>query len=964
MALFRRRAPERPAPPHRPGRLDVAHKLTAAATPLRLGDHRQADYLGRLRQGWQYETLERHRDVPEAGNAARFLANNISRCRILPAIRQGVGADPEPDDATQGQDLLDWLDEASPGGLAGVMAGLTVNLEFPGESHLVYTAANSERPEAWDVASIVELVTDGGNWLLRDNPADTGRRLSEEAGDVAVRLFLRDPFWSSLAWSPMGAVLDILDELLLLQQMSRGHERSRLTNNLLLYSQGLSFGPKDPTRDGGDGEARADPFAEDLEQLMVTAVQRPDTASSMVPGTVSVPANLDIDKAMKVIELSRGIVLADLTARQEQCILRFARGVNLSAETVTGHANTTYANAGAIERADFDDYVAPLLTAEVNMLTTGWYRPLLLAGGMSEREAQRCCLWFDASPLFSKPEQLESADKGLEEMALSWSKWREVNGYDDGDAPSDDELRTRVAIRATRIDPTLLGELLKDSIAPTIEVPAPAGGALASVTAAANMTGAIVTVEPRPEEAALLALDGGEAAEVLHVTLAYIGDTATLTDEDRAAVDRAVAAVATRHPALEGTVGGIGHFAPDGGEVACLGLVDALGLGDLRAELVDALALAGVNLDTAHDFQPHMTLAYHPDGAHDSAADAVVGTGVHFDAVTVRWGSVGPDSVQATPLTGPEPVVTAAVIAAGSPGRRHLGARMAGIDERILMRLTVAADAALARALEKAGARLVSRARAGAETRALASNVAATEVGSVFGPALVAALGLSDADLLASSFDALGAQFDSWVMSAQHEVLALLGGASGLVLSPAQLAAAKARFAIERAAAWVLLAGSLNALAADRLYNPHPDLPAVGEASTSFAVPAGVVRAALARAGGNEAVRSDGIAAGVAAAGLPPVGGVAIGPIGLGLAGEGGAVVDGWEWQVGAPDRPFEPHQDLDGVTFTNFDDEILTNLDTFPTDTPRYFPGDHLGCECQAVPVLLTPSGAVAEEA
>ena len=54
--------------------------------------------------------------------------------------------------------------------------------------------------------------------------------------------------------------------------------------------------------------------------------------------------------------------------------------------------------------------------------------------------------------------------------------------------------------------------------------------------------------------------------------------------------------------------------------------------------------------------------------------------------------------------------------------------------------------------------------------------------------------------------------------------------------------------------------------------------------------------------------------------------------------------------------RPFEPHADLDGVTFSSFDDAALANSDTWPS-VEYFIPGDHVGCTCDFLPLWVLPT-------
>ncbi len=75
---------------------------------------------------------------------------------------------------------------------------------------------------------------------------------------------------------------------------------------------------------------------------------------------------------------------------------------------------------------------------------------------------------------------------------------------------------------------------------------------------AAARNGVMVALFPSPATAAMLAQPGGEPAEILHVTLAYLGQAIQFTDGD--ALRRAVAGWAATVGPLAGTISGTGCF--------------------------------------------------------------------------------------------------------------------------------------------------------------------------------------------------------------------------------------------------------------------------------------------------------------------------------------------------------------------------------------------------------------------
>lgn len=59
-----------------------------------------------------------------------------------------------------------------------------------------------------------------------------------------------------------------------------------------------------------------------------------------------------------------------------------------------------------------------------------------------------------------------------------------------------------------------------------------------------------------------------------------------------------------------------------------------------------------------------------------------------------------------------------------------------------------------------------------------------------------------------------------------------------------------------------------------------------------------------------------------------------------------------WQWTVGEPARPYDPHQALDGITFDETDwRDALASSGEF--GAPYYFPLDHEGCQCEVVNVV-----------
>lgn len=146
----------------------------------------------------------------------------------------------------------------------------------------------------------------------------------------------------------------------------------------------------------------------------------------------------------------------------------------------------------------------------------------------------------------------------------------------------------------------------------------------------ASSSSVIVTVEPSPPEKNALAIQGGESPDMLHITLANLGDIAA-DPEARRIIAGVLASFGAKNGPFEGTVAGIGWF--QAADKMTIALVDSPGLSVLRAAIVDALVSAGYAPLENHDFVAHITLA----NAQVDAADRV-GMTITFDELRLRWG--------------------------------------------------------------------------------------------------------------------------------------------------------------------------------------------------------------------------------------------------------------------------------------------------------------------------------------
>lgn len=403
-------------------------------------------------------------------------------------------------------------------------------------------------------------------------------------------------------------------------------------------------------------------------------------------------------------------------------------------------------------------------------------------------------------------------------------------------------------------------------------------------------------------------------------------------------------------------------------EPRCRLMADGITVGFLRAELhADPRQFDPVQIDRVLCWYDPSELFGHPDQAGAATEGVKIGaigrhawrnTYGYSDADAMEEGEeppaaapmpgqnpgASPAPVEAEPVEEEQPVAAAAKGARGKP----LGARLTEIDQRLQDRLTAAFSLAIDRALERAGARLKSRAAA-AGHRDLVAAAAPKDVARLLGPALTADVSDED-DLLAGAWTTVEPLYRNQVTSAQSQAR----NAASRRVPIGDVAAQQAEDLDD---AWAWTEAELTATTKRSMFADLADAT-LGEANPSMRAPGGLVRQSLARAGGQRGIEPRGEAQGYVTtlAGTDlPAGGVATGTTMMEALTDAGAQVTGFTWIYGDSERPFEPHVELDGLTFDSYDDPDLTNSDVWPP-FPHYFPGDHNGCTCAAEPTVLGP--------
>ena len=496
MGVFTRAAPANNPDGAPPPPLNTPRGLTAGAQRIKISDKQATEKLRQAQADdadWQRRSWDAYEDTGEIHFAFNLVGNVISRIRFYPAA--DVSPNVAPAYVSDVKDLTPGIGEAAKaamrrisdtqGDFSSLARHMAINLSVPGECYLVQIPARTTlsehgtttEPESWEIRSKDEIIVSNDRnptIRVRSRPGDKDADLITLPKTSFVgRIWRRNPRYSKLADSSMRAILDLVDELMLLNATFKATARSRLNSGILFVPDGLSASSPSQfpaTVEGEDGvlvpldpteplPADIDEFEEALLEGMMTPIADPSDASAVVPILVRGPAELG-DK-IRLINFERSFD-PSLVQRADRVLDRMLQGLDLPKDIVSGLANVRYSNAINIEDSLFKAHIEPLTLLICDALTDVYLRPALVAANYTIEQAARIRVWYDPSEVVARPNRNSDAIAAYDRYALSSRSLREANGFNESDAPAPAELLLRMLLQKGPITPDLAEALMRN----------------------------------------------------------------------------------------------------------------------------------------------------------------------------------------------------------------------------------------------------------------------------------------------------------------------------------------------------------------------------------------------------------------------------------------------------------------------------------------------------------------------
>jgi hypothetical protein len=445
----RRRA--KPSTILNPARSRVAHRLrslTAAGARIKSKD---ADTVRRLIQPWQSRAYAYYDLLGEIKYAAQFYSRALSQLELYAAELNDEGEIVR----TENPEVVDMLDRVQDpgGGRAAMLASYGRIMFLAGEAYLLCTQDTENDVEQWEMLSTDELRVTGVNTIVRYKaPSLMAEDIKEPADDdwepmgdnegIVYRIWKRHPRYSMLSDSTMQGVLDLCEELVLLTQAVRARARSRLAGPGVLFMAD-SFSPPPVDMNAPDDDAAEDPFLAAFTEAAMTPIQDEGSASAVVPLIIRGPLEA-IEKGVKHVQIIDPTQLYPETGLRYETIKRLAIGLDMPPEILMGLQDSNHWTAWQIDEQTWKGHLQPIAQQLVDDLTAAFFRPSLKAAGITDWK--KYSIAFDATAIINHPDRTKDAKDLYDAVAIGKTALREAAGFDEDDAPTEEERAERIGI--------------------------------------------------------------------------------------------------------------------------------------------------------------------------------------------------------------------------------------------------------------------------------------------------------------------------------------------------------------------------------------------------------------------------------------------------------------------------------------------------------------------------------------
>ncbi len=406
-----------------------------------------------LLQAWQWQAFRYFNDIGEIHYSAYFYARALQNLRLYVGRKDESGEIEEVDNDPAALELLDDVQDPG-GGRQGMLRAYGLLKWLVGEGYMLVTPPGANDPgerNKWEFVSPAELIVLAGGAMIRQQapglPQEAIRYAALEQWQpdapntgIAYRYWTPHPMFSAQADAPMRAVLLLCDELERLTAAVRARAVSRMAGaGLLLIPEEISPAPPEPV---GDEDPQEDIFMRDLIAASVNPITDPGTASAVTPLLVRGAA--EYLKELRHLQIHDPLETYPEENLRSECIRRIALSLDFPPEVLLGVSDVNHWNAWQIDEQTWKTHLQPVAQAFCEDLTSSYFRAACHDAGVQGWED--LCIWYDAAEIINHPDRSKDAKDLYALGAIGFEALREAAGFDEDDAPDEEERAERIGI--------------------------------------------------------------------------------------------------------------------------------------------------------------------------------------------------------------------------------------------------------------------------------------------------------------------------------------------------------------------------------------------------------------------------------------------------------------------------------------------------------------------------------------
>jgi hypothetical protein len=412
---------------------------------------------------WQDELWDYYESLGEFNIAVTWRSYMMSRVRLRAARIKPGSDEPEIVDNGPAADLVNELfNDAST--QAEMLGTMSVMLDVPAEFWLVGEVSNITGKNRWRVLSSDEIRRRGKGYEIIAEDSMVGDERWRPIGEnsYVTRTWKPHKRKRYIPYSQAYAARGAMRELELVNRHITAQYLSRLASaGIVIFPDEIQF----PVRPEFQDEP--DPFLREWIEIAAESIKTPGSAAAMIPMPIRIPSDL-VDKVKHIdftVKIDEKIIEKRDSARN-----RLAAQISVPAELLFQAADINHWGLWQLEEGAIRTYIAPDAEVIVGGLTRGYLHPRLRAQGVADFE--EWVVWYDTSELMVHPDKSENATQAYDRMEINSKAYRREMGFDEDDAPTDDELAA-IILRKLIAQPNNALLALNELTGIELEQPAP-----------------------------------------------------------------------------------------------------------------------------------------------------------------------------------------------------------------------------------------------------------------------------------------------------------------------------------------------------------------------------------------------------------------------------------------------------------------------------------------------------------